>query len=876
MKKRIFGMMLLAGALAFAQTTFKIQADRETCLYACGERATFTVTAVDSNGVPVKAGTVTASLDNFGPKKFGKRSVDLARENPFTVTGTLAEPGFLRLCLAGKGCKNQVFGVGYEPEKLEKGSPSPDDFDAFWADARAKLAREVPLDAQVVRVPERCTKDFDFFRISFATFGRRVYGYMSVPTDKARAPYPVDFQVAAAGFGGWTNNMQGQRDAISVFFSVYPFEPHWDWEKNGLKAKYDAMNAACRAKYGTGYAESGISESREAYFFYPVLLGIDRAVDWVVARPDVDRTRVRYQGTSQGGGFGFYLTGLNHAFTRAAFYVPAITDTMGYLKGRQSGWPQIVEHNSATPAKRAAAETFAPYFDGANFAARIRCPVRVAVGFADTTCAPGAVYAAYNAIPVKDKGIVHGIGMGHGCFGTFYQALGDWVRNDGRARAATVTLDLPKDGAAPVTAALQKAIDDLSSAGGGKLVLPAGTYLTGGIFLKDRVTLHLAKGATLLGSTNHLDYAGHKAVVGAVKARHVALEGEGTVDGRGWAAPVRDGAPNRWKCCFFFRCTDVRVEGVTLTNPASWTCYFKECDGVLARKVTIFSHANYNNDGFDIDSKNVLIEDCTVDSDDDAICPKSDNPNFVPENIEVRNCRLASNCNFIKFGTSSRGGFRNCRIHHCTLVPASRSNLRKWQHRLPGVTDPITGLAGIALEMVDGGVMENIRVHDIVMEGGMQTPVFVRLGRRNVHPSGARAELKNCVIENVMCRSTASFIASSITGVPGLRVQNLTLRNLDFTVKGGCTAEEATKRVPEVEKAYPENRMFAKLPLPAYGFYLRHADGIRFENVKLRFAGLREEREPVVQDDCTGVEFVNCDFRMPSNTPFVNKDKRSN
>ena len=188
MKKRIFGMMLLAGALAFAQTTFKIQADRETCFYACGERATFTVTAVDSNGVPVKAGTVTASLDNFGPKKFEKRSVDLARENPFTVAGTLAEPGFLRLCLAGKGCKNQVFGVGYEPEKLEKGSPSPDDFDALWADARAKLAREVPLDAQVVRVPERCTKDFDFFRISFATFGRRVYGYMSVPTDKARAP----------------------------------------------------------------------------------------------------------------------------------------------------------------------------------------------------------------------------------------------------------------------------------------------------------------------------------------------------------------------------------------------------------------------------------------------------------------------------------------------------------------------------------------------------------------------------------------------------------------------------------------------------------------------------------------------------------------
>lgn len=427
MKKLVLCLCALAGTMAFAQTTFKIAADKADALYACGETATFTVTAVDTAGAPATSGVVTATLDNFGPKTFGKRSIDLAKENPFTVSGTLAEPGFLRVCLAGRDCRNQVFGVGYEPTKLEKGSPSPADFDAFWAAAKERLAREVPLDAQVVRVPARCTKDFEFFRISFATFGRRVYGYMSVPTDRSRAPYPVDFQVSAAGFGGWTNDMHGKRDAISVFFSVYPFEPHWDWAKLGLKAKYDELNARTQKTYGTGYATSGITVSREAYFFYPVLLGIDRAVDWLAARPDVDKGRFRYQGTSQGGGFGFYLTGLNHTFTRAAFYVPAITDTMGYLKGRQSGWPRIVENNSATPEARAAAERNAPYFDGANFAARIRCPVRVAVGFADTTCAPCAVYAAYNAIPVTDKGIVHGIGMGHGCFGKFYKELGDWV-----------------------------------------------------------------------------------------------------------------------------------------------------------------------------------------------------------------------------------------------------------------------------------------------------------------------------------------------------------------------------------------------------------------------------------------------------------------
>ena len=177
------------------------------------------------------------------------------------------------------------------------------------------------------------------------------------------------------------------------------------------------------------YCHAGITESREDYFYYPVILGIDRAVDWVAARPDVDRSRFRYQGTSQGGGFGFYLCGLNRAFTRAAFYVPAITDTMGYLKGRKSGWPMVVENNSSTPERRAVAERWAPYFDGANFASRITCPVRVAVGFSDTTCPPCAVYAAYNEIKVKDKAIGNGIGMTHSCRGHFYSKFGNWVRS---------------------------------------------------------------------------------------------------------------------------------------------------------------------------------------------------------------------------------------------------------------------------------------------------------------------------------------------------------------------------------------------------------------------------------------------------------------
>ena len=404
---------------------FTIANDHTNHIYKVGEEAAFTVT-VARDGKPVTGGFVDAKLDNYGPNVQLSNRVDLARGNPFTVKGKLAEPGFLRLTLKANDAA-KVWGVGYEPERIEKGSPSPDDFDAFWADARAKLAKEVPLDAQMTKVPERCTADFDYYRISFATYGRRVYGYMSVPTDKSKAPYPVEFSVSAAGFGNWTNAMGGEKDLIKVFFSVYPWAPHWDWQSLGLKTAYDYMNEAYDRKFGCGrYCTAGLSVSREDYFFYPVLLGIDRAVDWVAARPDVDKTRFWYQGTSQGGGFGFYLTGLNRSFTRAVFFVPAITDTMGYRKGRQSGWPQPVE--SHREGDRATVEKWAPYFDGANFASRITCPVRVAVGFADPTCAPCAVYAAYNEIKVADKGILHGFGMTHSCFGRFYEELGKWLR----------------------------------------------------------------------------------------------------------------------------------------------------------------------------------------------------------------------------------------------------------------------------------------------------------------------------------------------------------------------------------------------------------------------------------------------------------------
>ena len=436
-----FVLAVLSASFAFGvePLQFEVTTDHASALYACGEKAVFTVTASWTNGVRATEGTVVVKMDDTGTNACPVRSFDLSKANPFTVEGSLPKPGFLRLTLQARGTPPKCWGAGYEPERIVKGSPSPADFDSFWAAARAKLAREVPLDPQTEKVPVWSKPGYDFYRISFATFGRRVYGYLSIPTDRTKAPYPVEIQVSAAGFGGWTNDMRGSADKIKAFFAVMPWAPDFDWAKKGLVAKYHEMNDDYVKRYGCKYQQAGISESREAYFFYPVLLGIDRAVDWIARCRYVDHARFTYYGVSQGGGFGFYLCGLNRNFTRGAVFVPALTDILGYRAGRASGWPTLIENQR--PENRAAAEQHAPYFDAANFAARIRCPFCVVVGFSDTTCPPPAVYAAYNAIPGPAKRIYHGLGMGHGVGGRFSREVGEFLAGRSRAPEAENVLE---------------------------------------------------------------------------------------------------------------------------------------------------------------------------------------------------------------------------------------------------------------------------------------------------------------------------------------------------------------------------------------------------------------------------------------------------
>ena len=441
------GLSLLAPG---AETAVMVVApDRINCLYEVGETARLTVCAEGTNGVKLARGVLSVRVDNFGNREILTREIDLAKENPFQLSVTRDAPGFIRLGVtskdktlavrnnAGQGAGTYTYGVAFSPTKIQPGTPEPADFDAFWAEAIRKLDETVPVDAKMELVPEKSKGPCNYYRISFASYGgRRVYGWLSEPKDLSKGPFPVRVSVPGAGIGALGTGTPGNE--ISCTMNVHSYaQPEGPGgysspERQRLYAAQDERFAKpCGVKR---YCQAGIHKSREDYFYYASILGINRAFNWLATRPECDKRNFTYSGTSQGGGFGLMMTALNKNITKSCIFVPAITDLMGYRQeDRQSGWPRLIE--AQRPENRAAAEKWAPYFCGVNFARRISCPVRFVVGFADVVCTPNGVYSAFNVCPSKDKRIYDGIGMGHGVFGNFYKELSKWEREPSGLKA---------------------------------------------------------------------------------------------------------------------------------------------------------------------------------------------------------------------------------------------------------------------------------------------------------------------------------------------------------------------------------------------------------------------------------------------------------
>ena len=434
----------------------------------------------------------------------------------------------------------------------------------------------------------------------------------------------------------------------------------------------------------------------------------------------------------------------------------------------------------------------------------------------------------------------------------------------------------------------QTQIDAVAARGGGRVTVPCGRHWTKGLVLRSNVELHLADGAYLLGSSRTEDYSlvklpysegDWRAVVMGVGVTNVAITGHGIIDGQGGAFPqvgVYSGGEYerglRPRGLFFANCRDVRLADFLFRDSACWGVVFKCCDGVTVERLTIDNHVNHNNDGIDVEARNVTIRDCDVDSGDDAICIKSNDPHFVVENVLVSNVTARSHSNALKLGTASHGTMRNIRFVDCrteaprhdyldkrTETSAPRfcfTNAERFETR-PGLTPyEQSGIAGIAIENVDGGVAEDISFCNIDVAGNA-VPIFVRGGRRMKRkcgiPPSDRCVLRNILIENVKGSAT-TFIASSITGVEGCRARNVTLRNVRIACRAADRARaEAAKAapVPEHPGAYPESNMFRpNRILPAYGLYVRHADGVVLDDVTFTLpSGAADTRAEIVKDD---------------------------
>jgi parallel beta-helix repeat protein len=443
-----------------------------------------------------------------------------------------------------------------------------------------------------------------------------------------------------------------------------------------------------------------------------------------------------------------------------------------------------------------------------------------------------------------------------------------------------VDLGAKGDGQTDNTLIIQKSIDEASASGNGKVIVPAGTFLTGVIHIKSNVEINLAENAVWLGSARRADYGAKDAspLIVAKGQHNFSITGKGTIDGNGkelikdlyamlkagtledseWKTynpwhQMRPEERNRPKIILFQNCDSIRVTGITIKNGLMWVQDYRSCTNVTIDSIKVRSTTFLNNDGIDItDSKNVRITNCDIDACDDGICLKSSLRNEGCENVYVANCRVRSSASALKLGTASWGGFRKITIRDIFVYDTYRS--------------------AIAIEAVDGGILEDVDVQNITTKN-TGNAIFIRLGHRNkdevysqlrrVHISDVKVEIpsgkpdKGYEEEGPMVRFPHNVFPSSVSGIPGHPVEDVTIENVEMIYDGGGDEKvaympmDSLSRIPEQISEYPEFSMFGELPV--WGFYARHVVGLHLKNISV-ISKNKDYRPASVFDDVTNLK----------------------
>lgn len=435
--------------------------------------------------------------------------------------------------------------------------------------------------------------------------------------------------------------------------------------------------------------------------------------------------------------------------------------------------------------------------------------------------------------------------------------------------------------------AINEAIVAASEAGGGTVYFPAGTYLCFSIRLKSHIGLYLDHGAVILAANpdehddqydqaepnewdmyqDHGHSHWHNSLIWGENLEDISILGPGKIYGKGLQRWDSDKPGEGNKAIALKNCRNVIIKDITIQKGGHFCILPTGVDNFTIDNLKI----DTDRDAINIDCcKNVIISNCLINSpNDDAIVLKSSYALGYPkltENVMISNC-LVSGYDLgtlldgtfqktqkqapdgggvtgrIKFGTESNGGFKNITITNCIFDHCR----------------------GLALETVDGGILEDITISNITMNDITNVPIFLRLGRRMRAPEGmAIGKMQRITLSNITVNNANPEYASLIVGIPGHRIEDVKLSNIQILVKGSAPKEYVEIEVPELEEDYPDPRFFGKIP--AYGFFIRHVDGIEFNNVEVRF--IEDDYRPAfVLDDVLNADFNNVKTQKVQDVP---------
>lgn len=372
----------------------RVSTDHADWRYEPGQPVKFHIEAIQ-DGHPVSGVQLTYQI---GPEMLPPtvtQTVTLSEAGITVDGGTMKEPGFLR-CAATVERKGKLSRglatAAFRPEEIRPTQEDPADFDQFWAEGKAALAK-LPLDAKLTPLPEYGNAGAECYQLNLQNVGlgaapSRFYGVLCEP--KAPGKYPALLSVPGAGVRPYRGMAEmAAKGVITLQVGIHGIPVTLD------PALYDSLAVGALANYNT----FGL-DNRDRYYYKRVYLGCVRANDFLVSHPKWDGVHLIVTGGSQGGALSIVTAGLDPRVTALAAYYPALADVTGYLHNRAGGWPHMFRATEGAAAHRSQDKiATSRYYDVVNFARRVKVPGMYSWGYNDEVCPPTSTYSAYNVIP---------------------------------------------------------------------------------------------------------------------------------------------------------------------------------------------------------------------------------------------------------------------------------------------------------------------------------------------------------------------------------------------------------------------------------------------------------------------------------------------